>query len=98
MRNRLLVATVLAAGCLAGLGLRSGSPAAAEEPPKRPQWQYRVFYHSDLMALGADKINANLTKLGEEGWELVSVSGGGLTDGSRGGVTNQTVYFFKRSK
>jgi len=97
MRNRLIVTAALAAACLAGLGLRPAPPAAADEPTKRLQWEYRVYYHTDLMALGANTANANLTKLGTDGWELLGVSNG-LTDGSRGGVTNQSMYFLKRPK
>jgi hypothetical protein len=97
MRNRLILAAALVAGCLGGLGLKSGPPAAAQEAAKRPQWEYRVVYHSDLMAVGESTAGKNLTKLGADGWELVAVSGG-LADGSRGGVTNQTAYFFKRPK
>lgn len=97
MRNRLVVAAALVACCVVGLGLRSGPPAVAQEAPKRPEWQYAVYYHSDLMAVGKDTVGKNLSKLGEDGWELVAVTPG-ITDGSRGGVTNQTVYFFKRTK
>src|SRR6476659_3923576 len=67
MRNRLIVTAALAAACLAGLGLRPAPPAAADEPTKRLQWEYRVYYHTDLMALGANTANANLTKLGTDG-------------------------------
>ena len=97
MRNSLIVAAVVIAAGLLGLGLRNGPSVVADEPAKRTQWEYRVYYHTDLMAVGADTVNGNLTKLGADGWELVIVSGG-LTDGSRGGVTPQTVYFFKRPK
>ena len=97
MRNRLIVAAALVAGCLTGLGLRSGPPVAAQEAAKRPLGQYAAFYHTDLMAVGQDTVGKNLSKLGEDGWELVAVAPG-VTDGSRGGVTNQTVYFLKRPK
>jgi hypothetical protein len=97
MRNRLIVAAAPVAGCVAGLSLRTGPPAAAQEAPKRPQWEYRVHYHSDLMAVRQDTTGKNLTNLGKDAWELVAVSGG-LTDGSRGGVTNQTAYYVKRPK
>jgi hypothetical protein len=49
------------------------------------------------MAAGQDTAGKNLTKLGEDGWDLVAVSPG-VADGSRGGVTNQTTYFLKRPR
>jgi hypothetical protein len=72
-------------------------PALAQAPAKRPQWQYAVYYHSDLMALGEKTANENLTKLGEQGWELVAVTSG--IRGDKGEeVSTQTTYFFKRPK
>ena len=56
-----------------------------------------VYDHSDLMALGEKRIGPNLTKLGEEGWELVAVTPG--IRGEKGeDVITQTTYFFKRSR
>jgi hypothetical protein len=49
------------------------------------------------MALGEKRIGPNLTKLGEEGWELVAVTPG--IRGEKGeDVITQTTYFFKRSR
>ena len=56
-----------------------------------------VYDHSDLMALGEKRIGPNVTKLGEEGWELVAVTPG--IRGDKGEeVTAQTTYLFKRPK
>jgi hypothetical protein len=72
-------------------------PATAQAPDRPVQWQYAVYYHSDLMALGEKTVNQNLTKLGEQGWELV-----GITQGIHGAaceeISKQTAYFFKKSK
>jgi hypothetical protein len=92
-----VVAFVLAVGFSAAIGLGLSVPAAAQPPAKRPQWQYAVYYHSDLMALGEKTVNQNLSKLGEQGWELVAVTAG--IRGEKGeDVSTQTTYFFKRPK
>jgi hypothetical protein len=67
MKRLLLVALVVAAGVSAATWLGSSPPAAAQPPAKWPQWQYAVYDHSDLMALGEKRIGQNLTKLGEQG-------------------------------
>jgi hypothetical protein len=96
MKRILVVACALAAGSSAVIW--SGSPAPAAQPAaKRPQWEYAVYYHGDLMALGEKTINQNLTKLGGQGWELVAVTPG--VRGDKGeDVSTQTTYFFKRLK
>jgi hypothetical protein len=97
MKRILVVAFVLAAGSATVAWLRSPGPAVAQQPPRRPQWQYAVYYHSDLMALGEKTAGQNLTKLGEQGWELVAVTPG--IRGDKGEeVTAQTTYLFKRPK
>src|SRR5262245_34912160 len=97
MKRLLLMALVLATGLSAATWLGSSPPAAAGPPAKWAQWQYAVYYHSDLMALGEKTANQNLTKLGEQGWELVAVTPG--IRGDKGeDVSTQTTYFFKRPK
>jgi hypothetical protein len=97
MRRILVVAFIVAAGLSVAAWLESPGPAPAQPPAKRLQWQYAVYYHSDLMALGEKSANQNLTKLGEQGWELVAVTPG--IRGDKGeDVSTQTTYFFKRPK
>ena len=97
MKRLLLVAVVIAASFSAVTWLGSSPPAAAQPVPRQPQWQYAVYYHTDLMALGEKTANQNLTKLGEKGWELVAVTTG--IRGEKGeDVSTQTTYFFKRPK
>src|SRR5262245_15249208 len=93
-----LVGTLLvAACCLTGWSLKPSVPAVAQAPAKRPQWQYAVYYHSDLMGLGHKTLNQNLSKLGEQGWELVAVTPGIRGEAGKD-VSTQTTYFFKRPK
>jgi hypothetical protein len=95
MKRILMVALVVAVFVVAGMWPRSA--VVAQRAAKRPQWQYAVYYHSDLMALGEKTANQNLTKLGEQGWELVAVTPG--IRGDKGEVVStQTTYFFKRPK
>jgi hypothetical protein len=97
MKPGLVIAFVLAAGCCLGWWLKPSDPAVAQGPAQRPQWQYAVYYHGDLMALGEKTVNQNLTRLGEQGWELVAVTPG--IRGAKGEeVSTQTTYFFKRPK
>ena len=95
--KRILVAAVAlaaAAAVVGGLGSPPG-PAVAQPAAKRPQWRYAVYYHGDLMAVGEKTLNQNLSKLGEQGWELIAVTPG--IRGEKGeDVSGQTTYFFKR--
>jgi hypothetical protein len=96
MRGKLVVTFL--AGLVAGLAvaLAGWHPRALAERPEKPaRWGYAVYFHGDLMALGEKTVNQNLTKLGEEGWELVAAAPGlrGEKD-----VTTQTTYFFKKPK
>jgi hypothetical protein len=97
MKGVLLVAMLVVASGAVGYCLRSPGAAHAQAPAKLLQWQYAVYYHSDLMALGEKTANQNLTKLGEQGWELVAVTSG--IRGDKGeDVSKQTTYLFKRPK
>jgi hypothetical protein len=97
MKPVLVVAFALATGYSAAVWLGAPAPAVAQAAAKRPQWQYAVYYHSDLMDLGEKTANQNLTKLGEQGWELVAVTPGIRGDKGKD-VTTQTTYIFKRPK
>jgi hypothetical protein len=37
----------------------------------RPRWEYKVLAEADILKLGKEDLAAGLTKLGEDGWELV---------------------------
>lgn len=78
-------------------GQPPAAPARQPEAAKRPAWRYAVYYHDDLMAWGGRTLNENLTKLGDQGWELVTITQGLKGDG-KAVLTTQTVYFFKRPK
>ena len=94
----LLVVILAVAVCfLAITWVKSPMTATAQAPARPVQWQYAVYYHSDLMALGEKTANQNLTKLGEQGWELVGITQG--IHGDKGEeVSKQTAYFFKKPK
>jgi hypothetical protein len=96
--KRILVVALLVAACgMGGVRLPPSESAVAQPAAKLPQWQYAVYYHSDLMGLGEKSVNQNLTKLGEQGWELVAVTPG--IRGAKGEeISTQTTYFFKRPK
>jgi hypothetical protein len=97
MMRALLIALLVVAACSVGVCLRSPGGAQAQGPAKRLQWQYTVYDHRDLMALGEKTISQNLSKLGEQGWELVAVTPG--IRGDKGAdVISQTTYVFKRPR
>jgi len=61
-----------------------GDRARTADPVKPPQWEYKVMYYTDVAKVGGRKdneasderyIEKGLNKLGEDGWELVAVSG-----------------------
>jgi hypothetical protein len=78
-------------------GLAFSSVARTADPLKPAQWEYKAMHYSDLVALGGSKdastapirfAELGLNKLGEDGWELVEVTGG-ISDRS---------YYLKRPK
>ena len=70
-------------------------PAPPQNRP--PRWEYAVYYHADVLALAGKSLHEKLNKLGDSGWELVSVAPG-LSEGKEETAVKQTVYFFKRPK
>jgi hypothetical protein len=96
--KRVLAVILAVVGCCWMLTWVNSPITATAQAPARPvQWQYAVYYHSDLMALGKKTANQNLTTLGEQGWELVGITQG--IHGDKGEeVTKQTAYFFKKPK
>jgi hypothetical protein len=97
MRPYLLASLLLAAGCFVGWAVHPAPPAPAQGGPRRVAWEYAVYYHGDLMALGGKTLYANLNKLGASGYELVAVVPGIVGEKARD-VTKQTTFFFKRAK
>lgn len=73
----IVAAKVLAAG--------GGSDASAEK------WQYLAFKSKIEPDSPTAEAGKTITKLGKEGWELVSVD-----SHSEAGTTTKTVYYFKR--
>jgi len=56
-----------------GLGPFSAASAAELKPDVVFQWEYRVLTEEQVIALGKKDLAAGLNKLGDEGWELVTV-------------------------
>jgi hypothetical protein len=99
MRTRwlLLFGVASAIGLLALVSLPR-SPGEEPKAPQRLKWEYKEVVEDKLAAEGG------LTKLGDEGWELVHVDPKlpYLTKTNAGGVTSvdytKRVYYFKRPK
>ena len=56
-----------------------------------PKWQFLALTHNVAPGAANDDLGRNITKLGKEGWELVSVES--ITES---GTTTKTVFYFKR--
>lgn len=66
-----------------------------------PKWEYYAFTMSrnvKLLSMGDWSEMPDLQRLGEEGWELVSVAPVSDYYGSGSGATNHLVFYFKRQK
>lgn len=66
------------------------------------KWEYFVIKTRREGHLSLNKYewnpNIDLTKYGDEGWELISVVPVEDAPGGYSGVTNQLIYYFKRLK
>lgn len=91
---------ILTAAFLIGAALvTSQSNAAPPESSSRSKWEYKVIHESeDINHVNAtpqetidSRSSKNLNDLGEQGWELVSVTSTVLKE------TEARVYFLKRS-
>jgi hypothetical protein len=73
------------------------------EAPWRQKWEYSVLQRREIMSRADGDLQAGLSKLGEEGWELIAVRGseglpqrkGGEPDGPRGRSNEE--FYFKRA-
>ncbi|MHC4116837.1 MAG: hypothetical protein ACYSWO_04950 [Planctomycetota bacterium] len=55
------------------------------------KWQYLALTHNVGPGSANDDLGRNITKLGQEAWELVSVE-----NFTESGTTTKTVYYFKK--
>jgi hypothetical protein len=61
------------------------------------RWEYAVYTHRELMALGDGTARQTLNRLGDQGWELVNVTSGGSAR-KKLGWRKEATYFLKRRK
>jgi hypothetical protein len=69
------------------------SPFARGGIPAHPQWEYAVKSRRELGGSADGELSASLNKMGEEGWELVTIDVGGTPANA-----SRTTYVFKRPK
>src|SRR5437763_1903891 len=62
------------------------SPPAGHGPVMK--WEYAVHGANEVTKLGGGQLDAGLNKLGDEGWELLSVTG----------AAHGSTYYFKRAR
>ncbi len=57
-----------------GVAVALASPFAQEAPSSSPvKWEYRVLSRDQIAELGKNDLAAGLNRLGEDGWQLVTV-------------------------
>lgn len=85
---------VLAIVVLIVVGFGLSAPAVQPPTPHTPQkWEHLAMTHQAATIDQTPELSAKIVQLGDEGWELVTVSGV-----IRQGETTQTIFFFKRPK
>ena len=77
----LIFTAFLAGAFAAGLLISEAGPVAADDPPRKSQWQYQCF-----QAEGVAQVTERSNKMGEQGWELVTSAG----------TKGETLWCFKR--
>jgi hypothetical protein len=58
-----------------------------------PKWEYRVLTKDEVLKLGQKDLTAGLNKLGDAGWELVTVESDAQEPGSRAAQKSAQFYF-----
>ena len=92
MRTRMLVLCFVMCVCVVIVATALAAEAEKDEPKAPiPKWQHLALTHQ--LDGGAPKgaLGRQITKLGKEGWELVSVA-----NVSKAGTTTKTVFYLKR--
>ncbi len=80
---RAIIVTLFLVGAfVAGTFITDANPVAADQPPKKSQWQYQCFEAS-----GVADVTDRSNKMGQQGWELVT---------SAGSIKGSTLWCFKR--
>ena len=71
--------------------------ATAEKPsggdPHAPRWEHLALTHQGPDVQKERELSQQINRLGDEGWQLVSVS-----TTTKDGTTVSTVFYFKRPK
>ena len=57
------------------------------------RWEHAALTHDSAIVSQDSDLSAQIVRMGNEGWELVSV-----TNVMKEGTTSQTVFYFKRPK
>jgi hypothetical protein len=68
-----MAVVLLVAGVAVGILPFSAASAAESKPGVVFRWEYHVLTEEQVIALGKKDLAAGLNKLGDEGWELVTV-------------------------
>ena len=68
-----------------------GKTLAAEHGPSARGWQYMALEHDVTNGPLGGELGKTITKVGRDGWELVSTA-----NYSREGTTVTTVFYFKK--
>jgi hypothetical protein len=85
---------------LLALSIGTAAFVASAQPESKPgaastvkRWECAALTHDGAEVLGDEKLSAKIIEMGNEGWELVSVS-----TIVKNGTTTKTIFYFKRPK
>ena len=89
-----LIQTLLALSLGTAAFTASAQPTSASAPERAvKRWECAALTHDGAEVLGDEKLAAKIRGMGDEGWELVSVS-----TVVKDGTTTKTIFYFKRPK
>lgn len=91
-------AKVIGALMLLSLGIAASFAATPADNPRESShtakpWECAALAHDGAEVVGDEALAAQIMKMGNEGWELVSVS-----TVVKDGTTTKTIFYFKRPK
>lgn len=87
----LLACCSIAAAAVLYSAAHAQTADASNSAPAR--WEHAALTHDDAAVAGYGKLAAQINQMGDDGWQLVTVS-----TVVKDGATTKTIFYFKRQK
>ena len=87
----LLLCCTVALVCIVIAGTALAAAHDSDNPRSATKWQYMAFEHDVINGPLGGELGKTITKVGRDGWELVSTA-----NYLKDGTTVSTVFYFKR--